>query len=225
MRSIRTPAIVLRRTNYGEADRIIQLITPDDGKQSVMARGVRREKSKLAGGIELFGKTDVTIGQGKGELGILTSARLDTFYSHILKDYEKLQFGYEVTKQISRAADQLDEPGFFELVDRTYAALNSDSLDVRVVKAWFWLQLAILLGVGLNLSTDDNGMKLIEDVNYDFDTSNEVFVFSERGRFNSSHIKFLRIISAQSPQVAVQVEGYEQLIDDVLWVAEQAVQR
>ena len=67
MKAHRTRAIVLRRTNYGEADRILQLLTPD-GKKSVMARGVRREKSRLAGGIELFAVSDVVIGEGKGEL-------------------------------------------------------------------------------------------------------------------------------------------------------------
>ena len=51
--SERLRAIVLRRTNYGEADRILQLLTPK-GKRSVMAKGVRRERSKLAGGIELL---------------------------------------------------------------------------------------------------------------------------------------------------------------------------
>lgn len=65
MKTTRTRAIVLRRTNYGEADRILQLITPE-GRQSVMARGVRREKSKLAGGIELFAVSDVVLGEGKG---------------------------------------------------------------------------------------------------------------------------------------------------------------
>ncbi|MET0980164.1 MAG: DNA repair protein RecO, partial [Candidatus Saccharimonadales bacterium] len=69
MTALRTRAIVLRRTNFGEADRILQLLTPD-GKKSVMARGVRREKSKLAGGIELFAVCDVVITEGKGSLGI-----------------------------------------------------------------------------------------------------------------------------------------------------------
>ena len=71
MKTNRTTAIVLRRTNYGEADRILQLLTPD-GKRSVMARGVRREKSRLAGGIELFAVCEVVLTEGKGELGILT---------------------------------------------------------------------------------------------------------------------------------------------------------
>ena len=61
MKTYRTQAVVLRRTNYGEADRILQLLTPD-GRRSVMARGVRKEKSKLAGGIELFAVSDVVIG-------------------------------------------------------------------------------------------------------------------------------------------------------------------
>lgn len=50
---LRTQAIVLRRTNYGESDRILNLLTPE-GKVSVIARGVRKEKSRLAGSIELF---------------------------------------------------------------------------------------------------------------------------------------------------------------------------
>src|SRR5690606_3084593 len=85
MKTHRTRAIVLRRTNYGEADRIVQFLTPE-GKVSVMARGVRREKSKLAGGIELFAICDVVVGDGKGDLGVLTSSRLVQFYGNILKD-------------------------------------------------------------------------------------------------------------------------------------------
>ncbi|HRQ86596.1 MAG TPA: recombination protein O N-terminal domain-containing protein, partial [Candidatus Saccharibacteria bacterium] len=50
MKTERTRAIILRRTNYGEADRILQLLTPE-GRKSAIARGVRKEKSKLAGGI------------------------------------------------------------------------------------------------------------------------------------------------------------------------------
>ncbi len=223
MKSIRTKAIVLRRTNYGEADRIIQLLTPDNGMLSVMAKGVRKEKSRLAGGIELFARCDVNVGVGKGDLGILTAARLDVFYSHIMTDYDCLQFGYDIIKQITRAATTVDEPAFFDLLDQAFAALNDPQIDVRLTKAWFWLQLAILLGVGLNLATDTNGMKLVEDASYDFSEADHGFVFSERGTFTSDHIKLLRILSAQSPKVAAHVAGAGELINDCLWVAERAV--
>ena len=65
MSAERTQAIVLRRTNFGEADRILTLLTPL-GQRGAMARGVRREKSKLAGGIELFGVSDVVLQQADG---------------------------------------------------------------------------------------------------------------------------------------------------------------
>lgn len=118
MRTVRTKAIVLRRTNYGEADRILQLLTPDAGVLSVMARGVRREKSKLAGGIELFARCDVTVGTGKGELGVLTAARMDKFYRNIMTDYDRLQFGYEAIKQISKAANNIDESAFLTCLSK-----------------------------------------------------------------------------------------------------------
>lgn len=223
MKTIRTKAIVLRRTNYGEADRIVQLITPDYGKLSVMAKGVRREKSKLAGGIELFSRCDITFATGKSEIATLTGARSEAFYQKILADYDRLQFGYEVIKQIAKAADMLDEPAFFELLDQSFAALNDIVTDLRLVKAWFWLQLAVLMGQGLNLATDSNGMKLVEDAQYEFNQGDQVFVYHENGRFTSDHIKTLRLLSAQSPKIAGQVKGITTLIDDCLWLAERAM--
>lgn len=222
MKPIKSKAIVLRRTNYGEADRILQLLTPEHGKVSVIAKGARREKSKLAGGIELFALCDVTFLPGKGEMGTLTGARLDTFFAHILDSYDRLQLGYEAVKQVSKVADTVDEPAFFELLKVTFASLNETDIDEKIVEAWFWLQLAILMGVGMNLSTDINGMKLVEESRYNFEESESAFVYSENGRFTTEHIKLLRLLSAQPPRVAQQVKGVEELIVDCAWLAAHA---
>ena len=61
---VRTLGYVLRRTNYGEADRILNIITRQ-GKISAIAKGVRKSKSKLAGNIEIFSLIDFNIHQGK----------------------------------------------------------------------------------------------------------------------------------------------------------------
>lgn len=222
MKPIKSKAIVLRRTNYGEADRILQLLTPEHGKVSVIAKGARREKSKLAGGIELFALCDVTFLPGKGEMGTLTGARLDTFFAHILDSYDRLQLGYEAVKQVSRVADTVDEPAFFELLKVTFESLNETDIDEKIVEAWFWLQLAILMGVGMNLSTDINGMKLVEESKYNFEETESAFVYSENGRFTTEHIKLLRLLSAQPPRVAQQVKGVEDLIVDCAWLAAHA---
>lgn len=223
MKTIRTKAIVLRRTDFGEADRILNLLTPEHGIVSAIARGVRREKSKLSGGIELFARCDVTVGSGRGELGILTGARLEKFYSNIMTDYDRLQFGYDAVKQIAKAADSIDEPAFFDLLDQTFGSIDDLSLDLRITKTWFWLQLAILLGIGMNLSNDVNGMKLVEDARYNFSEPDHAFIFHEKGTFDSGHVKLLRLLSAQSPKVAAHVRGIDELISDCLWIAERAV--
>lgn len=220
MTTFRTKAIVLRRTNYGEADRILQLLTPENGRVSVMARGVRREKSKLAGAVELFAISDVTVSSGRGELGVLTSARLETFFGKILEDYDRLQFGYEAIKQIDRAVTTVSEEAFYRLLEQALAALNSLEIDIRVIKTWFYLQLAILLGVGANLATDASGAKLVEGERYNFSENDESFVPDSKGRFSSDHIKLLRILSAHGPAVAMQVKNIDDLIGDCLWLAE-----
>lgn len=223
MRSLHTKGIVLRRTNYSEYDRIIQVITPDYGKVSLIAKGVRKEKSKLAGSIELFARSDFTFTEGKGDLRILTGARLEKFYGGIIGDYDRLQFGYEAVKQVAKAADNLDEPAFFDLLEQVLGFLDAYTVSLKLVMTWFWLQLAILLGEGANLATDDEGMKLLEDKRYDFDVEQSVFRVSQNGRYTSQHIKLLRLLSAKEPTFAMKIQGINELIDSCLWLAEHAI--
>lgn len=219
MADIRTRAIVLSRVNYGEADRILQLITPDHGKMGVIARGVRREKSKLAGGIELLAECELTLHQGKGDLALVTSSRLMTFYGNILGDYDKLQLAYFVLKDVSKYSEQLTEPELYEATRLALVSLNEKTISAQVVELWYRLQMAIILGAGINLATDENGMKLVEDATYRFETESMSFVHDPRGTFTSDHIKILRVASAQQPAVVAHISGLSELLDDCLRIA------
>ncbi|MDR1196843.1 MAG: DNA repair protein RecO [Candidatus Nomurabacteria bacterium] len=218
--SLRTDAIVLRRTNYGEADRILQVITPKNGKLSVMARSVRKEKSRLAGGIELFAVCDIVLHIGKGEIATLTGARLKTFYDQIMTDYDRMQFAYDAIKQVSRASEMIDEPEFFDLLQGCLAALDNLKISLKIVQTWFYLSLAKLLGNELNIATDHNGMKLVEDAQYSFDVGHQVLVFAENGPYNSSHIKLLRVINNNQPEIIARIAGINEIIDDCLRLAQ-----
>jgi len=214
--NLRTKAIILRRTNYGEADRILQIITPNDGRLSVMARSVRKEKSRLAGGIELFAICDIVVHIGKGEITTLTGAKLNKFFAQIMTDYNRLQFGYEVLKQIARASETIDEPDFYTLLEDCLGALDDLKIDLRIIQTWFYLRLADLLGSGLNAATDASGMKLVEDARYNFDTAEQIFTFHEDGRYDSRHIKLLRVMMTNPPKIIAKIAGLGDIIDDCL---------
>lgn len=220
MKTTRTRAIILRRTNFGEADRVLDLLTPD-GRVSVMARGVRKEKSKLAGGIELFALCDVVIGEGKGTLGVLTSARLVTFYRHILEDYDRLQFGYEVLAQVARASASLDEPEWYSIVAEVLAALDVRTVSLALVQTWFYVRVAQLLGDELNTVRDYRGGRLVSGKKYRYDAQEKGFAEDTHGVITSEHIKILRLVAAKPLSVIVQVGGMDAYLSDVLYVARQ----
>lgn len=220
MSTVRTRAIVLRRTNYGEADRILQLLTPE-GRRSVMAKGARREKSKLAGGIELFAISDVVISQGKGELGILTSARLVQFYRHILEDYDTMQFAYEAMKQVARASETVDEPEWYDVLSEVLMALDALTIPRQLIQTWFYLRYGQLLGDELNLRSDINGEALSPETRYGYDVSEKGLRPMTGGELTSDHIKFLRLASAKPIKALAQIGGLEPILADCWLVARQ----
>ena len=218
MKTISTRAIVLRRTNYGEADRILQLLTPE-GRRSVMARGVRKQKSKLAGGIELFAICDVVLGEGRGELGILTSSRLVHFYRHIIEDYDRLQFGYFVIQQVTKASENVDEPEWFDLMSEILMGLDVSTIPLGLTQTWFYLKFAGLLGHQLNLNIDTSGEKLDSERMYRYDAGEQGLRELLSGEITGEHIKLLRLVATRSIKILAQIGGIDDILPVCLQVA------
>ena len=210
MKTIRANAIVLSRTNYGEADRIITFITPTEGKIRLMARGVRKIKSKLAGGIELFSTSDVTFIRGKGEIGTLVSTRLIKHYGTIIKDIERVQMGYELIKHLNKATEDNSEGEYYDLLEEVFGSLNNKDVSLDVVNMWFHCQLLKFSGHTPNMQTDSSGNKLTADTKYNFDFETVGFSAHSSGRFDANHIKAMRLLfSSHSPIQLSTIEGFE----------------
>jgi DNA repair protein RecO (recombination protein O) len=218
MNSRRTSAIVLRRTNYGEADRILQLLTPD-GRRSVMAKGVRREKSRLSGGIELFAISEVVITDGRGELGILTSARLVLFFGHIMEDYDRMQFAYAAIKLVSSASEMVDEPDWYDILAEVLAGLDTHSIQLDIVQAWFYLRYSALLGYELSLWHDVSGEKLSPDKTYRYDVAERGLREAVGGELTCEHIKLLRLIATRPLKIIAQISGVDEIMQECSSVA------
>mgnify|MGYP003375866450 CR=1 FL=1 len=84
-----TQGIVLRETNYKEADKILTVLTRDWGKRTVKARGCRRKNSKLTAASQLLVYSELTLFE-RGEFTTLTEADpLEQFWS-VRQDLETL---------------------------------------------------------------------------------------------------------------------------------------
>lgn len=82
-------AIVLKRYNLGEADRLITLLTRNHGKLTVVAKGVRKLTSRKGGNLELFNHTVGFFVETKG-LSLITEVSLLSSLEQIKKDLEKV---------------------------------------------------------------------------------------------------------------------------------------
>jgi DNA repair protein RecO (recombination protein O) len=216
VKQLLTKGIVLSRTDYGEADRILTILTPDQGKLRLMARGVRKAKSRLAGGIELFSTTDLTYMNGRGEIGTLISSRLVKYYSTIVKDIDRVQLGYELIKMLHRATEDQPEPDYFHLLEQAFQALDNADINNGLIRLWFESRLLYLAGHSPNLRTDTAGQKLTADNTYNFDFEAMAFVTRDSGNFTAAHIKTLRLLfSRHQPRTLSLVQGLNDLLPDL----------
>jgi DNA repair protein RecO (recombination protein O) len=222
MNQLVTTAIILNRTDYGEADRILSLLTPEYGKLSLMAKGVRKVKSKLAGGIELFSVSEITFIKGRGAVGTLVSTRLIKHYEHIVGDLNRTMLGYELIKQLNKVTEDEPEEEYFDLLRETFEALDESSVPIELIRFWFGLQLLRLSGHTPNLQTDDSGNRLVVDQKYEFNFESMSFHASSHGGFEAGHIKLLRLaFEGHSARFLANIQGANKLVMDCVPLAQQ----
>ncbi len=206
-RQFTTKGIVLTRTDYGEADRILTFLTDDHGKVRAIAKSVRKSTSKLAGSIEIFSVSEITLLQGRGELKTLISARLNKHFSNIVKDIERTNTAYEFMRLLSRATEDAAEPAYFTLLELGLEGLDDPNINPQLSSLWFNMQLLKLAGHTPNLRTDGDGSKLQAGKTYSIDLERMLFELSQKGNFSANHIKFLRVgFASRRPKVLQRVQ-------------------
>ena len=88
-----TPAILLRRIDYGDFDVIITFFTLNKGKLSLIAKAAKKSTRRFAGILELFSVLDLVVGTGRGKgLPILQEAALIKPFEGIRADFKKTAY-------------------------------------------------------------------------------------------------------------------------------------
>lgn len=138
-------AIVLRRTDYGEADRIVSLLTPELGKLRVLAKGARKITSRKAGHIELFARTQLLIAKGRS-FDLITQAELIETYRALREDVTRGAMAHylcELAEQF--APEDSDSAALYDLLAEGLGWL-CEANDLQLTARYFELRLLTLEG-------------------------------------------------------------------------------
>lgn len=145
-RTIRTPALILKRRDFGEADRLLTLLTPQHGKLDVVAKGARKPTSTKTGHVELFTLADALIHRGR-EIGILVQVEMLQPYLPLREDLMRGAYANYAVELLDRftAEGDLDSAGVFLLLNETLARLCTDA-DPRLAVRYYEIRLLDLIG-------------------------------------------------------------------------------
>ncbi|RRR75756.1 MAG: DNA repair protein RecO [Candidatus Viridilinea halotolerans] len=134
-RIYRTEALILRRSDFGEADRLLLLATPG-GKRRVVAKGVRKTTSKLAGHLELFTHTTLLLAVGRN-LDIVTQSQTLSGHTTLRTSLPRLSCAYYAAELYDRFTEEDDESQqIFTLLVAILAALDQSSNPDLVLRAY-----------------------------------------------------------------------------------------
>lgn len=145
-------AVLLRSVDYGDADRIVTLLTPEHGKVSVLARAARKSQKRFGGALEACCVLRVEIGDGRGELGRLAQAQLVRAFPGILRDLSKLAVAGAALELVREAtAPREPDARVFETVVAMLDAVDRAGGGAEQVLACFQVRLMAVLGLAPGL--------------------------------------------------------------------------
>jgi DNA repair protein RecO (recombination protein O) len=138
--------IVLRSYPFGEADRVVVLLSANHGKLKAVAKGVRKTKSRFGGRLEPFNHVDLILYEGRS-LDTITQVSMIETYPHIRSDLDRMVTAQTMVEAADAVAQE-NEPSvrLFLLIQRGLRALQS-GVAGRDLKTAFLLKLADVVGV------------------------------------------------------------------------------
>jgi DNA repair protein RecO (recombination protein O) len=185
-RLFRVQAIILKRTDYGEADRLLTLYTPDLGKLRAIAKGARKPSSRKSGHVELFTHSALLIAKGR-HLDIVTQADTLDAFAPLRANLDRLGFAYylaELVDQFSVEGDSASRGEFhasadpdgapmdtavenqplFDLLLHSLQWLGEEATDPALLARYFELRLLQYVGYRPQLTKCSNCGKPLEPI-------------------------------------------------------------
>ena len=173
-----SPAILLRRMDYGDFDVILTFFTLKKGKLSLIAKSAKKSTKRFAGILELFSVLEVVAGAGRRKgLSVLQEAVLKQPFSAIRADYRKTAYAsYWAELIYNWIEENFKQVSLYYLLEHVLAELNSERTAPDVLNIVFQMRLLALSGHRPNLSDCSNCRRELANIR-----QNQIIVDSQRG--------------------------------------------
>lgn len=133
MNSYTDEGIVIKRSNIGEANKLITFFSRHHGKITAIAKGLRRPTSKRAGLLELFNLVKFHAVQGRGELDTLTEVQLIESFSSWRQHLGRVTLAYQLAEVIDKITPDRDpHPEIFDILNNSLLKIGSLGLDWKL---------------------------------------------------------------------------------------------
>jgi DNA repair protein RecO (recombination protein O) len=144
-RVYRTEAIILRRRDFGEADRLLTLYTPDHGKITALAKGARKPTSRKSGHVELYACATLMLAQGR-DLDIVTQAETRDAYRPLREDLLRTSYASYCVELLDKfTVDNQENRPLYDLLASALGWLCT-ARDLPLAVRYYELQLLGLVG-------------------------------------------------------------------------------
>jgi DNA repair protein RecO (recombination protein O) len=139
-------AVVLRRRNYHEADRIIILYSKNFGKISLLGKGVRKTGSRKRGSLENFSRIKFSANDSKF-MGILTETEIVNTYPRIRKELGRVSLAYYFSEAIDKLTREEEKnTRIYDLLVNYLETLDKGEANLKKLRANFVVELLVELG-------------------------------------------------------------------------------
>ncbi len=146
MSIIKTQGLVLKYSNFGEADRILTLLTRDKGKIRVIAKGCRRPKSRFVSNCEIFSCSDFVLYKGTNLYHINSSDLKEPFYE-LRKDLLKLSYAVFFAELADTVTyEEMYCKNIYSLLANTLFYLSKKEMPIGVLSCAYQVKLLDLSG-------------------------------------------------------------------------------
>lgn len=161
-----TPAILLRRLDYGDFDLILTFLSLERGKISLIAKSAKKSTKRFAGILELFSLMEVVAGTGKGRgLAVLQEAALKSPFSTIRNDIRKTAYASYWCELLYKWVEENQKQApLYYLLKHVLSQLDGGAPAAAEISIFFQMRLLYLSGHGPSLRQCGRCRKNLETI-------------------------------------------------------------